>query len=57
RFGAVRAGGLRTGPQRRAAGAKDVAVYFTKGGHLALFVTEAAGGPSLRARLLRRFGL
>ncbi|CNF95570.1 Uncharacterised protein [Mycobacterium tuberculosis] len=56
RFGAVRAGGLRTGPQRRAAGGRDVALYFTRGGHLALFVTETAGGASLRARLLRRFG-
>ncbi|WP_309237295.1 hypothetical protein [Actinomadura sp. BRA 177] len=56
RFGSVRAEGVRTGPQRRAAGPKDVAVYFTKGGHLALFVTGAPGGTSLRARLLRRFG-
>ncbi|MER7544558.1 hypothetical protein [Actinomadura sp.] len=57
RFGSVRAEGLRTGPQRRAAGQKDVAVYFTRGGHLALFVTEAPGAASPLARLLRRFRL
>ncbi|MEU8340096.1 hypothetical protein SAMN05443665_1003257 [Actinomadura meyerae] len=58
RFGSVRAEGVRTGPQRRAAGAKDVAVYFTRGGHLALYVSGGdGGGTSLRARLLRRFGL
>lgn len=56
RFGSVRAEGLRTGPQRRTAGPKDVAVYFTKGGHLALFVTDAPAGASPLARLLRRFG-
>ncbi|MFB4310809.1 hypothetical protein [Actinomadura sp. GTD37] len=54
RFGSVRAEGLRTGPQRRTAGPKDVAVYFTKGGHLALFVAESSGGASPLTRLLRR---
>ena len=56
RFGSVRADGLRPGPQRRAAGPKDVAVYFTRGGHLALFVADAPGAASPLARLLRRFG-
>jgi hypothetical protein len=55
RFGSVRAEGLKTAPQRRSAGAKDVTVYFTKGGHLALVVTGEPGPPSLRDRIRRRF--
>ncbi|WP_433477761.1 hypothetical protein ACQPZP_12325 [Spirillospora sp. CA-142024] len=54
RFGSVRAEGAKTSPQRRAAGGKDVTVYFTKGGHLALLVTEKEDSPSLRTRIRRR---
>lgn len=55
RFGSLRAEGVKTASQRRTAGAKDVTVYFTKGGHLALVVKDDTGGASLRGRLRRRF--
>lgn len=54
RFGSVRTAGVKTAPQRRTAGPKDVAVYFTKGGHLALVVAEPPVPTSLGARLRRR---
>ncbi|MGW2314282.1 hypothetical protein [Actinomadura luteofluorescens] len=54
RFGSVRAEGVKTAAQRRAVGTKDVTVYFTKGGHLALLVAEAAEPASLRDRIRRR---
>ncbi|MFD0691162.1 hypothetical protein [Actinomadura fibrosa] len=56
RFGSVRAARVKTSPQRRTARpAKDVTVYFTRGGHLALSVHEAAGRLPLRMRLRRGF--
>ncbi|XRQ03906.1 hypothetical protein ACN3XK_46045 [Actinomadura welshii] len=54
RFGSVRAEGLKTAPQARTTGARDVTAYFTRGGHLALVVNEPIGDTSLRARLRRR---
>ncbi|WUH97000.1 hypothetical protein OHR68_26070 [Spirillospora sp. NBC_00431] len=53
RFGSVRGDGVKTVRQRRTAGAKDVTVYFTKGGHLALVVTDAEGRTPLCRRLRR----
>ncbi|MEU9869983.1 hypothetical protein AB0C87_19285 [Actinomadura sp. NPDC048021] len=53
RFGSVRAEGVKAAAQRRAVGTKDVTVYFTKGGHLALLVAEVAEPTSLRARIRR----
>ncbi|RSN67904.1 hypothetical protein DMH08_12435 [Actinomadura sp. WAC 06369] len=54
RFGAVRPDGVRTGPQRRAVGAKDVTLYFTRGGYLALVVGRDQENLSPVTRLLRR---
>lgn len=54
RFGSVHAEGLKTVPQRRAAGTRDVTVYFTKRGHLALAVSDDTGATSLRARIRHR---
>ncbi|TDD94057.1 hypothetical protein [Actinomadura rubrisoli] len=60
RFGSVRPGRLKTVPQRRTTGSahdgtgKDVTVYFTKGGHLALLVNDGAGGTPLLTRIRRR---
>ncbi|WP_254716155.1 hypothetical protein [Actinomadura sp. WMMB 499] len=54
RFGAVRPEGVRTGPQRRAVGAQDVTVYFTRGGYLALLVGREQENLSPFTRLLRR---
>lgn len=56
RFGSVRAEGVKTAPQRRSADARDVTVYFTKGGHLALVVDDEPGPVSLRGRIRRRLG-
>ncbi|MEV5827531.1 hypothetical protein AB0L25_18360 [Spirillospora sp. NPDC052242] len=54
RFGAVRPAGVRTGPQRRAVGAKDATLYFTRGGYLALLVGREQENLSPVTRLLRR---
>ncbi|TDC57312.1 hypothetical protein E1281_05385 [Actinomadura sp. KC345] len=54
RFGSVRAEGLKTVPQARAAGARDARFYFTRGGHLALTVAEEPADTSWRARFRRR---
>ncbi|TDD58793.1 hypothetical protein E1293_46815 [Actinomadura darangshiensis] len=55
RFGSVRAEGAKTAPQRRTADTNDVTVYFTKGGHLALSITEATAKPSRRPWYRRRY--
>ncbi|WP_262403596.1 hypothetical protein [Actinomadura sp. CNU-125] len=54
RFGAVRDASVRTAPQRRASGARDVTVYFTRGGYLALLVGRDQENLSPVARLVRR---
>ncbi|WP_207935771.1 hypothetical protein [Actinomadura sp. KC216] len=53
RLGSVRGENLKTVEQRRTADAKDVRVYFTKGGHLALAVAETTGRPPLLSRFRR----
>ncbi|GAA4151309.1 hypothetical protein [Actinomadura keratinilytica] len=56
RLGGVRGPKLKTDPQQRLLDpATEATAYFTKGGHLAVLVRDAARRrPSLRARLRRR---